>query len=502
MKADVCLILEGTWPYVAGGVSTWVAQILSAMPHLRFSVLYIGAKRSLPRELKYDIPANVVDLREVFIHDYHEAFRHGRGTPALTAADWEAVGDFQTAAERGAPLPLEALLPVTERLAATEKLVELLGRSEPAWDLILHQYRAQAPAGVSFLDYFWTHRFINIPALGLLRAPLPRARVYHTACTGYAGLLGAAAKARTGAPLLISEHGIYTRERRIEIFNAEWIQDTDNDFHIDVRRSRSYFKTWWTNFFLAMSRTAYDAAQQVVTLFEANRRIQLEDGADAERTHIIPNGIDLARYGAVPPATRTADEPLRIGFVGRVTAIKDIKTLLRSFSILRAREVPFEAWLLGPLDEEPEYVEACAEMTTALGLDDVVHTPGRVDVVTWLGRLDVIVLSSISEGLPFVLLEAMCAGRPCVSTDVGACRELLQGRTPEDKALGESGLIVPVASPERMASALSMLAESPDLCARMGAAGQARVRRFYDITVVMDEYRALYEGCIYAGVSA
>ena len=52
MKSDVCLILEGTYPYVAGGVSHWVAQILDHMPHLRFSMLYIGASANAPLTLR------------------------------------------------------------------------------------------------------------------------------------------------------------------------------------------------------------------------------------------------------------------------------------------------------------------------------------------------------------------------------------------------------------------------------------------------------------------
>jgi len=499
VKTDVCLVLEGTYPYVAGGVSTWVAQILQHMPHLRFSILYIGPSRDAPRSPKYAIPPNVAEIREVFVHDYPEPSRRPAGTSPLSREDWQVIERFQHDVGEGRSADVMAVSRVVEKLPTAEAFMDVMARSPQAWEAIVKTYEAAAPEGVSFLDYFWIHRFINLPALKLLTSPLPNARLYHAASTGYAGLLAAKARAATGAPLILTEHGLYTRERRIEIYSAEWIEDSAAEAFLDLRRSQSYFKDWWTRFFLGLSRTAYEAADVITTLFEANRWVQLRDGAPQERTRLIPNGIDTAAFGRMTPRVRSEGDPLRIGFVGRVTAIKDVKTLLRALATLRGRNVPFEALIMGPTDEEAEYAEECRELAGSLDLHEQVRFLGRVDVTRYYEELDVVVLTSISEAQPFVILEANCAGLPVVATAVGACPELLEGRTPPDRALGPSGLLTPVASPVATADALERLARSPDLARRMGQAGRERVTTYYDLANVMNEYLDLYETLLYAG---
>ena len=69
--SDVCLILEGTYPFVAGGVSTWIHQIVTSMRDLRFSILYISPFPNPRREFKYQLPPNVIDIKDIYLHDYH-----------------------------------------------------------------------------------------------------------------------------------------------------------------------------------------------------------------------------------------------------------------------------------------------------------------------------------------------------------------------------------------------------------------------------------------------
>ena len=88
------------------------------------------------------------------------------------------------------------------------------------------------------------------------------------------------------------------------------------------------------------------------------------------------------------------------------------------------------------------------------------------------------------ENQPLVILEASCAGIPVVATDVGACKEMLLGRTGADQALGPSGIITPVASPEITGKSLVRLAQDSALGTAMGRSGIARVERFYRLETV------------------
>ncbi|MCB0218494.1 MAG: DUF3492 domain-containing protein, partial [Chrysiogenetes bacterium] len=83
--ADVCLVLEGTYPYVQGGVSSWVHQIITEMPDLTFAIFYLGSTREQASRRRYDIPSNVVVLEEVFLFEPlpDEALAPGKISAAL-----------------------------------------------------------------------------------------------------------------------------------------------------------------------------------------------------------------------------------------------------------------------------------------------------------------------------------------------------------------------------------------------------------------------------------
>jgi glycosyltransferase involved in cell wall biosynthesis len=109
-----------------------------------------------------------------------------------------------------------------------------------------------------------------------------------------------------------------------------------------------------------------------------------------------------------------------------------------------------------------------------------------------LPKAGVLVLSSISEGLPLVLLEGFAAGVPAVATDVGSCRQLMHGLPGEDAAIGAAGRIIGIADPEALAAAALELLGNPAAWREAQAAGIARVERYYSQERLFAEYRALY----------
>jgi glycosyltransferase involved in cell wall biosynthesis len=307
---------------------------------------------------------------------------------------------------------------------------------------------------LSFLDYFWTWRTQLLAMYTVFLHPIPPARVYHTLCTGYAGLFAARAHLETGRPALLTEHGIYTNERRIEITMADWLRE-EVPGGLTIDRHRRDLKSLWIDTFRSFSRACYQACDAIVTLYEGNTVLQIEDGAPPARLRVIPNGIDLARYGAMRPGAR----PHRptIALIGRVVPIKDVKTFLRAAARLRDSIPEVRALVLGPLDEDPGYADQCRTLVDHLGLGDTVTFTGRVALADYLPEIDVVVLTSLSEAQPLVILEAGAAGIPCVATDVGACREMILGRGDELPALGAGGVVTPVANPAATAEAVARL---------------------------------------------
>lgn len=463
----ICLLAEGCYPYVAGGVSSWIQMLLNGMPEHEFVILAIGAEKKQKGHYKYTLPANVVEIREYFLDEFLEAPHKQHTAVVLTQQQREAVLDFlrgrlwdwseifQLFAENSACNANDFLMS-----AEFMKIVQQLAQDE---------YR-----NTPFKDLFWTLRSMLIPVLNLLKCPIPQADIYHTVATGYAGMLGAKFSFFTGKPLIISEHGIYTREREEEILKAEWVS--------------SYFKQTWILFFRSLSQAAYQQARRIIALFNGAGRMQRELGAAPEKCMVIPNGIRVQRFAAIPPV-QDSPHPLSIGAIVRVVPIKDIKTMLYSFSMVKEQRPDAVLYIIGPYDEDPEYYRECGELIQSLHCQDV-HFVGRVDIADWMERLDIVILTSISEGQPFVLLEAMAAHRPVLATNVGACREIIEGAPDE---FGKAGEVTSVMNPARIAQGILRVCSSPEHMRYLAQQGYERVCRYYQDEDFLNRYRHLYE---------
>ena len=487
MIADVCLLLEGTYPYVAGGVASWVHQLIGDLTTVKFALVHIGASEEAERLLKYPLPRNVVELREVFLHEPLPRPRR-MPKPVLGPRDWAVLRDFHAGLASGDYSAFGSL--VCEVFSPGRvPLVELAYGLE-AWDFLLEQYGRRGE-GPSFIDYFWTWRFTHLPLVRALSARVPEARCYHAVSTGYAGVMAAAARLRRPSAMLLTEHGIYTRERRLEIAHAGWIPDAGED-DLALSDREGFFRAWWERLFSALSRIAYRTADRITTIYEGNRLMQVAEGADPARIRVIPNGVEVEAYAGLRPSDLPGDQPV-IALVGRVVPIKDVKTFIRAAAEVHRVRPEARIWVLGPTEEDPEYYADCLALVRTLELEEVVEFRGKVDLKQALAEVDLLVLTSISEGQPLVILEAMAAGIPCVATDVGACRELIEGVGPKDRALGSAGFVTPVGAPEPTAAALlQLLADAPryQACAR---AARERVRRSYRASLVSARYQEIYE---------
>jgi glycosyltransferase involved in cell wall biosynthesis len=251
----------------------------------------------------------------------------------------------------------------------------------------------------------------------------------------------------------------------------------------------------WIRFFEWLGKLCYDAADPIVALYEANRLRQISDGAAAARTRNIPNGINLKRLAALRERRAAGDPPPVLCLIGRVVPIKDIKTFIRAMRIIATRLPAAEAWIAGPEDEDRAYAEECRNLTESLDLTDRVKFLGFQKIDELLPKIGLVVLSSISEGLPLVILEGYAAGVPCVSTDVGSCRQLIEGLDEADRALGAAGRIVRIADPQGLAEAALALLE-PGAWRDAQAAGIRRVEKYYTDELMFERYREVYRGAL------
>lgn len=507
-ESDVCLVLEGTYPYVSGGVSTWVHQILTAFPDLKFSIFYIGAQREAAKEHKYKVPANVIEITEIFLFDDKpEPAGFRRSLPSSWESFHATLGKLHVRLPSGDPHDFEIIRSLMAHVGKhTSVSFEVFWQDPDTWQIIRRLYEHYTPQE-SFLDFYWTCCFLVHPmwklARGLVR--MPKARLYHSACTGYAGLAAALGAAQHQAPMLLSEHGIYIRERIADICRSHWIPEKHR-LHPTLSQPLSSLRQLWIGFFDLLGRLCYQRADGVVALFEKNAEAQRHFGADPARMSIIPNGIrteECEAWHEQRLARRQAHPGSQvIGFLGRVVSIKDIKTLLQT-----ARRVcdvlPDARFLIaGPTEEEPEYFQECLELSGQLHLQHRVDFMGSVDRAHFLPKLDLMILTSISEGLPFVVIESLAAGVPVVSTDVGACAEILHGRPHDTPAIGPCGLIAEVGNADGLAAACIRLLKDESLLDAMTDRGRQLASQHYHEHNALGAYRRLYDQLFTRGVTS
>jgi hypothetical protein len=164
--ADICLLLEGTWPYVRGGVSSWIHQMILGLPELTFSVMFIGGQRSAYSQRRYQVPANVLHIEEVFLEDATHP-TDTRGTPR--DADLQQLQDlYRFLHHPDAPEPElgERLL---DNIAQGRLTLDDVLRSRASWEALSEGYRLHC-ADPSFINYFWTLRSMQSPLLMLAEA--------------------------------------------------------------------------------------------------------------------------------------------------------------------------------------------------------------------------------------------------------------------------------------------------------------------------------------------
>ena len=460
----VCIVVEGCYPYVMGGVSSWVHSIINMFPKVDFSIAAVVPDRSYRGKFVYEIPENVSEIYEIYLSDMDWASnKRSRSMSDKEYAmlrhlimdrdvDWDGVFRFFQKKKRS--------------------LNDLL-MGEDFLNIITALYDRDYPE-ISFTDFLWTMRSVYLPLFHALSSEVPKADLYHCVATGYAGVVGCLAHYLYGGKLLLSEHGIYTREREEELIKADWVQ--------------GIYKDIWITLFRKMSQIIYDKADRVTSLFEHARELQTELGCPPEKTQVIHNGIEAAQFENIPGKTADDKGFVNIGAFVRITPIKDIKTLIQAFSVAKHEAPELKLWIMGPDAEDTDYAFECYEYVSYLGLKDIEFT-GAIDTREYMGRMDATILTSISEGQPLTILEGYAARKPSIATDVGNCRGLIYG---ENDDFGTAGILTHVMNVEEIAAAMVFIAKNRKQAHAMGEVGYKRMMSRFKLSDLKNAYTKLY----------
>jgi glycosyltransferase involved in cell wall biosynthesis len=467
----ICLVAEGSYPYVSGGVSSWIQQLMTNMPEHEFTIIAISPDSSKQCSYKYDSPENLVEIHNVYLDQLLTSQGNWNKKIKISPREVELLGELLKSDVTEWKGVFEGFLSMKSQGISAGDIFS----SKIFYDLIQEIYEENF-IHVSFADMLWTMRSMYIILFSLLLRKYPEADIYHSVSTGYSGIVAAYAAYTNKSGFVLTEHGIYTREREEEIIKAEWVKGN--------------FKSIWIDYFDCLSDSAYQCADSVISLFPKNKDIQINLGCDENKIKIIHNGINVESFDEIRQlvSERSEKDVFNVGAIVRVVPIKDIKTMLQAFAYVNKRFPDIKFTIMGPTIEDEEYYKECLDYKDFLKLDSVIFT-GRVNIKDYLGKMDILVLTSISEGQPLSMLEGMVCSLPFVSTNVGDCETLVTGSVDE---YGMAGRIAKIMDYAGIANGIIELYKDYNKRRQFGENGYQRVKHLYSADDFIQGYKDLY----------
>lgn len=438
--------------------------LINSNPEHKFKILCIIPNREFAVQ-KYTLPENVIEIKNIFLDPCYDfsikKFFKNKFFPDKNKKERiSELFNFNNNIDR-----MEEIFKIDN-----DKPLEVLV-SRDYWEVLIEKYNEKYTEN-NFNLYYWTYGNIIRNLLHMGQIEIPEADIYHSASTGYSGYLGALASKRGMGKFILTEHGIYPREREEEILGADWIDEK--------------FKSIWIDYFYYLSKVAYQYCHTIVSLFSYNRDIQISYGAPPDKSIVIPNGVDEKEYLVIPKEKKNG---FNVGAVLRVVPIKDVKMMIKGFKIASMKIPDGKLWLIGPSDEDKEYYEECLALVNDLELSEKVIFTGTADVKDYYSFLDLLLLTSISEGQPLSILEGLASGVPFIATDVGNCREILMGKTD----IGEAGVIIPPTSYTSLGKELIKLYQNQNKLSEYSENGKKIVSKYYRKDSYINEYKKIYK---------
>ena len=506
VDVDVAIVMESTYPYLKGGVSAVVHDIITGNPDLTFGIIHITWDSHSPLKDLYGMPDNIAWVRVLYLsmEEHQEDFLRARprdlrmNRRQRRELSRRILGALLALAQDGQTEPLWDL--ISEGLSAS--------RRYPVWAILgtrefMEAYHDMMPdLGMSMTDIFWCLRDFFSLAYAVLAEPVPRAQVYHAHTTGYAMLLSVNAAREHGTRVLLTEHNLYVRdtvntllERRLDLN----IKLTDYRT-FDVTGRERMWMAWW----LEMGRLCYPYAYASTYLYPRAITEANELGGDAGRAIVIPNGIVTEEFDASYAARLAAIEEIKregadkhlwkLVYIARVVPIKGLLDMIDSVRLMVDRGLNIHLDVCGPTEHMPSYFEQCLSRIVERGLESVITIRGTVKVRELLPEFDLFVLPSYNEGLPVVSLETMGAGIPTVSTDVGAVRSVVEDMivTDDGQTWDPCGIIIEPGDPVVMADKVQEVISDVELYERLSLNARGRVEAAYDLNKVNASYNKIY----------
>jgi polysaccharide biosynthesis protein PelF len=465
-RPQVLLITEGTYPYAIGGVSSWCDLLIRNLSEIDWHVLPIVGAHGKPPV--YQLPPNARQVGRIEL--WSEELPRGRFIRGERDHGEQPLPDRLVRGLMAWDADLDALTDALVWCRANPMGVRRAFRSRGGWEAFLTGLRAVlderepgagTPPDVDLFEAAGLYQMLYWVARTAVVAT-PRCDVLHATAAGWAAIPAIVHKRLHGTTMVVTEHGVYVREAYLAAVRG---RDSAGGRFVTTRLARG------------LARAAYEAADIVSPVTEANAVWERGLGVDPEKIIVLRNGLQSSTVPTPPPRRRT------VVSIGRIDPLKDIHTMLRvaDETLVRVPDATFLHY--GPVTEgEEAYARSCLTLHERLGLGRRFRFMGRTnDPLAAIRNADVVLMTSISEGLPMAILEAMSEARPVVSTGVGGVPDVVKG----------CGVVTAPGDVFALALGVTTLLRNPDLAWRLGRRGHRRLVRVFDEAFCMDGYREL-----------
>ncbi|SOE66781.1 Glycosyltransferase involved in cell wall bisynthesis [Streptomyces sp. OV198] len=510
------LLTEGGYPYVSGDARLWCDRLVRGLEQHEFDIYALSRSERQEDEGWIQLPPQVSRVRTAplwmaeddgVVHGRRARRRFAECFGELAAAvcaapavlDGSEASDGVTASEASRGVVADrfgnALYGLAELARDEGGLVGAL-RSEGAVRALERACRAPGALRAA--------RTARVPDLLSVAAHIERALrplsldwyeddglgsvdLCHATAGGEAALPGLLALHFAGVPLLVTEYGVQLRAHYLASSAAE---------------ESSAVRALLAAFHGALAAEVYRRAALITPGNTHARRWQERCGADRAKLRTVYPGMEAARFAEVGERADGSGcaDPDTLVWVGRIEPAKDLISLLHCFAEVRKEAPKTRLRIVGAPADGPEgalYLAHCKALAAQLFPDEAegVHAVGDNPVsfeeiggpeVPSLAEAyasgSVVVLSSVVEGFPISLVEAMFCGRATVSTDVGAVVEVIGG----------TGLVVPPRNPRALAEACVALLRDPERRARLGAAARARALELFTVEQNITAFHGIY----------
>jgi glycosyltransferase involved in cell wall biosynthesis len=474
----VLLVNWDSYPNVmSGGVYSWEKVLVDSMTDYDFTIVNFLSNPNVNG--KFTVPDHVSKVIDIplFGSNRYEEFYDESGIRLVDKLNRTGSGVVR---REFLPLFRQFLAQIfsndcdPKKLAETIFSLHLFLRTHDSRKCLEHPEAWKSFAGILEQDQLYREMTLKEALtafqivqrnMQILSLRLPKVDIVHCSLAWLPAMIAISAKMEYGCPIMITEHGVAFRELLL-YYNAYLRDEPSNIF--------------WKMFSSNVVRTVYFMADVISPVCYANAKWEESLGVERSKIRVIYNGVDTEKF---KPLEVKRDPRPTVVCIGRVDVFKDIVNLIQAMKYVRIA-VPAVQCLIYGASTDLEYSIRCINLVKSLGLQDSIRFMGKVkDPEVAYNTSDVVVISSITEGFPFAIIEAMACGKGIVATDVGGIREALEG----------CGLLVRSSHPQELSSAIVRLLSDRSLREKLGAEALKKVHQSFTLEKSLEQYRQLYE---------